>query len=89
MPDREGKPRFVVAGDDGPPTFSDEKRRHIYKAGITPIKIKVMRKSGGAQIWYRVSDKGVTGWQLESPSVFTRSSSSVPSTPISQTDPTR
>ena len=70
VPDREGKPRFVVAGDDGPPTFSDEKRRHIYKAGITPIKIKVMRKSGGAQIWYRVSDKGVTGWQLRKPVGF-------------------
>jgi AAA domain len=69
-PDRDGKPRFVVAGDEGPPAFSDEKRRHYYKAGCTPIKIKVMRKNGDALIWYRVSDGDVTGWQLRKPVGF-------------------
>jgi hypothetical protein len=69
-PDADGKPRFVIAGDEGPPAFSDEKRRHYYKAGVVPIKIKVMRKDGDALIWYRVSDDGVTGWQLRKPLGF-------------------
>jgi hypothetical protein len=69
-PNRDKKPRFIVAGDEGPPVFSDEKRRHYYKAGTVPIKIKVMRKNGEAIIWYRVSDDGVTGWQSRKPTGF-------------------
>jgi hypothetical protein len=69
-PDRDKKPRFIVAGDEGPPVFSDEKRRHYYRAGTTPIKIKVMRKNGEALIWYRISDNGVTGWQSRKPVGF-------------------
>jgi hypothetical protein len=69
-PDVDGKPRFVAAGDEGPPCFMDEKRRHVYKSGATPIKIKVMRKNGDAHIWYRVSDNGATGWQLRKPVGF-------------------
>lgn len=69
-PDSDGKPRFVVAGDEGPPAFADERRRHTYKAGVTPIKIKVIRKTGDALIWYRVSDSHVTGWQLRKPIGF-------------------
>jgi hypothetical protein len=69
-PDQDKKPRFVVAGDEGPPVFSDEKRRHYYKAGTVPVKIKVMRKNGEALIWYRVSDNGVTGWQSRKPVGF-------------------
>jgi hypothetical protein len=69
-PDQDKKPRFVVAGDEGPPVFSDEKRRHYYRAGTTAIKIKVMRKNGEALVWYRVSDRGVAGWQSRKPVGF-------------------
>jgi hypothetical protein len=69
-PDKDGKPRFVVAADEGPRAYSDEKRRHYYKAGVVPIKIKVMRNSGDALIWYRVSDNGMDGWQFRKPAGF-------------------
>jgi hypothetical protein len=69
-PDHQGKPRFVEAGDGGPAPFSDEERRHFYKSGSTPIKIKVMRNNGDAQIWYRVADGDVIGWQLRKPVGF-------------------
>lgn len=70
LPDQDKKPRFVVAGDEGPPVFSDEKRRHSYKAGTTPLKIKVMRRNGDALLWYRVSTDGVNGWQSRKPIGF-------------------
>lgn len=69
--DHDGKPRFVVAGDSGPAPSADEKRRHFYKVGTVPVKIKVMRKNGDAQIWYRVVDTdGSIGWQLRKPVEF-------------------
>ena len=68
QPDGEGRPTFKIAGDEGPPAFS-EKRRQIYKSGTTPIKIKGIREKG-AHIWYRVSDGSVTGWQLRKPVGF-------------------
>ncbi|WP_271557817.1 AAA family ATPase [Bradyrhizobium sp. CCBAU 45394] len=69
-PNAHGKPRFVIAGAEGPQVYGDEKRRHVYKCGTVPIKIKVMRKAGDALIWYRVSDGDVLGWQLQKPAGF-------------------
>jgi len=43
LPDEEGKPRFTVAGDDGPRPHDDEKRRHVYRQGGIPVRIKIMR----------------------------------------------
>jgi hypothetical protein len=71
-PDNEGKPRFVVAGDIGPPRRSDETRRHAYKIGTTAVRIKVIRANGaGALNWYRVVDvEWTSGWQLRKPEGF-------------------
>jgi putative DNA primase/helicase len=71
-PDESGKPWFVVAGDDGPRVRDDEKRRHIYRKGGVPIRIKVMRM-GDARPYnlYRVVDvDGRTGWQSKEPEGF-------------------
>jgi putative DNA primase/helicase len=63
-PDSQGKPTFSAAGDEGPPRFSDEKRRHEYKCGSTTIKIKIMRKGASRALqWFRVEG----GWQLQKP----------------------
>ncbi len=70
-PDGDGKPRFVVAGDDGPTIRDDEKRRHVYRVGGAPIRIKIMRKDGNAMNVYRVTDAdGTTGWQYRKPDGF-------------------
>ncbi len=69
-PDAKGKPFFVVAGDDGPPARKDEQRRHIYRQGGVPVRIKIMKASGEnrASSAYRVTgDDGVTGWQFKKP----------------------
>src|SRR5262245_19600609 len=37
-PDGEGKPRFMVAGDEGPRARDNEKRRHVYRQGGVPVR---------------------------------------------------
>lgn len=72
MPNSEGKPRFVRAGDEGPRIRPDEKRRHVYSRGGVPVRIKIMR-SGEADPFnvYRVQDaNGETGWQYKKPEGF-------------------
>lgn len=70
-PDKDGKPRFVVAGDEGPRIRDDEKRRHVYCVGGIPVRIKIMRKDGNAMNVYRVTDAdGTTGWQYRKPDGF-------------------
>jgi uncharacterized protein (DUF927 family) len=70
-PDQDGKPRFVVAGDEGPRIRDDEKRRHVYRVGGVPVRIKIMRKDGNAMNVYRVTDaNGTTGWQYRKPEGF-------------------
>lgn len=70
-PDKDGKPRFVVAGDEGPRIRDDEKRRHVYRVGGVPVRIKIMRKDGNAMNVYRVTDTdGTTGWQYRKPDGF-------------------
>jgi hypothetical protein len=72
-PDASGKPRFVIAGDEGPPVTSNELRRHLYRRDKIPVRVKVKyrdqktRKPSWAN-WYRVIDeKGVLGWQSGKP----------------------
>jgi putative DNA primase/helicase len=71
-PDSDGQPRFIIAGDEGPAPRVDELRRHAYRVGTTPVKIKIMRKGNSrAMIWYRVADvDGRTGWQSRKPEDF-------------------
>lgn len=70
-PDQDGKPRFVVAGDEGPRIRSDEKRRHVYTQGGVPIRIKIIRNDGDAFNVFRVTDTdGKTGWQYRRPEGF-------------------
>ncbi|MBA2397892.1 MAG: DUF927 domain-containing protein [Bradyrhizobium sp.] len=69
-PDEDGKPRFVVAGDEGPRIRNDEKRRHVYRQGGVPVRIKIIRNDGDAFNVYRVADGAVTGWQYRKPDGF-------------------
>ena len=69
-PDADGKPRFVVAGDEGPRIRDGEKRRHIYRQGSVPVRIKIVRADGDAFNVFRVSDGEVTGWQYRKPDGF-------------------
>jgi hypothetical protein len=70
-PDKDGKPRFVIAGDDGPSIRDGEKRRHVYCVGGVPVRIKIMRKDDNAMNVYRVTDTdGTTGWQYRKPESF-------------------
>jgi putative DNA primase/helicase len=69
-PDQDGKPRFVIAGDEGPRVRNDEKRRHVYCQGGVPVRIKVMLRDGDAFNVFRVSDGGVRGWQYRKPDGF-------------------
>lgn len=71
-PDAERKPRFIEAGDQGPRLQSFEKRRHVYRRGGMPVRIKIMRTDEKvASNAYRVtSDKGRTGWQFKKPEGF-------------------
>ncbi len=65
-PDEEGKPFFVVAGDEGPAGRDDESRRHVYRQGGVPIHIKIIKTNKKASNAYRVTDvDGTTGWQFE------------------------
>ena len=45
-PDDKGKPFFVVAGDDGPPSRKDEVRRHVYHRGGVAVRVKIIKESG-------------------------------------------
>lgn len=70
-PGKDGKPRFVVAGDEGPRIRDDEKRRHVYRIGGVPVRVKIMRKDGNAMSVYRVTNTdGTTGWQYRKPEGF-------------------
>jgi putative DNA primase/helicase len=70
-PDKDNKPLFIVAGDDGPSVLYNEKRRHIYRQGGMPIRNKIMTKGGDALNVYRVVDtNGETGWQYKKPEHF-------------------
>jgi hypothetical protein len=70
-PDRDGKPKFVEWGNDGPPKHEGELRRHVYRRrddGL-PVRIKIKNGTGTPFTnWYRVRNaSGVVGWQAKKP----------------------
>jgi hypothetical protein len=71
-PDKDGKPAFVIAGNEGPLARHNELRRHIYRQGCVPVRIKIIKKDGkGALNAYRVTGAdGVSGWQYAKPEGF-------------------
>ncbi|MGH9614295.1 MAG: DUF927 domain-containing protein, partial [Bryobacteraceae bacterium] len=70
-PDADNKPRFIVGGEEGPSIRDNEKRRHIYRQGGVPVRIKIVPKDRDPLNVYRVtSDDGVTGWQYGKPENF-------------------
>lgn len=69
-PDKDGKPRFVPAGDEGPRVRDGEKRRHVYHQGGVPVRIKVITKDGAFNIFRVVDGEGKTGWQYRKPEGF-------------------
>ena len=66
-PDKKGKPRFVVAGDEGPRVRGGEKRRHVYRQGKVPVRIKVIIQDSAFNVYRVVDGDGKTGWQFRKP----------------------
>jgi hypothetical protein len=71
-PDKDGKPKFIIAGDEGPPHWDNEIRRHVYRRDGFPVRIKLkyQDKSTGKTAWaswYRVHDRSTLGWQAGKP----------------------
>jgi hypothetical protein len=75
-PNEKGKPSFTIAGEDGPKPRNDEIRRHVYRQGGVPVRIKiikVIKKEGDSRAFnlYRVTDSsGKIGWQSAKPEGF-------------------
>src|SRR5450631_403271 len=70
-PDEKGNPAFVVAGDEGPSVRNNELRRHVYRQGGVPVRIKIIKNDKKALNVYRVTGAdGVTGWQYAKPEGF-------------------
>jgi AAA domain-containing protein len=74
MPDDKGKPFFALAGEEGPSAHKDELRRHVYRQGGVPVRVKIVKKDKkGALNAYRVTGAdGVTGWQYAMPEGYQR-----------------
>jgi hypothetical protein len=67
-PDKDGKPYFITAGDEGPQKRNNELRRHIYCRAGVPVRVKIKNRSGQAWVdWYRVRDGERIGWQAKKP----------------------
>ena len=69
-PDKDGKPRFIPAGDEGPRVRDGEKRRHVYCQGGVPVRIKVITNDSAFNIFRVANDDGKTGWQYRKPEDF-------------------
>jgi len=70
-PDENDQPRFVEAGDSGPRRQKLEVRRHVYRQGGTPVRIKIVRDGKAPLNVYRVvSEAGKAGWQPMRPAGF-------------------
>jgi hypothetical protein len=70
-PDKDGKPKFIIADDEGPKRTADELRRHVSHRDGVAVRVKVKyrdRESKPAFAnWYRVHDNGTLGWQNAKP----------------------
>jgi hypothetical protein len=71
-PDKDGKPKFIIAGDEGPPRWDNEIRRHVYRRDGVPVRVKIKYrarvndKTNWAN-WYRIHDSNTLGWQAAKP----------------------
>ena len=70
LPDKDGKPRFISAGDEGPRVREGEKRRHVYRQGAVPVRIKIITKDSAFNVFRVVNGDGKTGWQYRKPEDF-------------------
>ena len=69
-PDKDGKPRFISAGDEGPRVRDGEKRRHVYRQGGVPVRIKVITNDNAFNVFRVTNYDGETGWQYRKPEGF-------------------
>jgi hypothetical protein len=70
LADDEGRrPTFFAGGDEGPRIAGDELRRHVYRDGERPVRIKIKRQHGYVN-WYRVTDGEREGWQAGKPAAY-------------------
>jgi Protein of unknown function (DUF3987) len=70
-PDLSDKPYFFVADDEGPRVRDDEIRRHVYRRGGVPVRIKIKKNDKTFSNTYRViGADGVPGWQFGKPEGF-------------------
>lgn len=60
---------FVVAGDEGPRVSPTELRRHFYRRGGKPVRIKIKKRDGYVN-WYRASRGGTDGWLSRKPETY-------------------
>jgi hypothetical protein len=68
VPSENGKPRFSAIGEEAPPSFEGELRRHIYRRDGQNVRVKIKRAGGGFVDVYRVvRDDGAIGWQAAKP----------------------
>ena len=68
-------PQMYSWGDEGPPEFAGEIRRHVYRLDCIPVQIKIKKRVGveGAAwtSWFRVFGDGTPiGWQAKKPKEF-------------------
>ena len=68
-PDKDGKPKFIVAGDAGPRAYNNEKRRHAYRRGGVTVRFKILKtgEDRAFNAYCVVDTNGVTGWQFAKP----------------------
>jgi hypothetical protein len=63
--------KFVASSTDDPPKVRDEipNRRHVYRRGGQPVRLKVKKQDGNYINLYRVRDPdtGAVGWQAKKP----------------------
>lgn len=71
LPDAEGwRPTFFLGGNDGPRHSATELRRHVYRRGGKPVRIKIKFQDGRFVNWYRVADADAEGWQAGKPAGY-------------------
>ena len=70
-PDDKGLPRFTDVGSDTIKLLPKEIRRHVYRQGDKPVRIKVKTTAGWTN-FYRVRrpSDGAIGWQAKKPAGY-------------------
>jgi hypothetical protein len=69
-PNKDGNPKFLQWGDDGPPKRDSEIRRHIYRRDGIAVRAKIKSKGPNGPTYcnfYRVRSGSELGWQAKQP----------------------